>query len=698
MGMMTKLRDRTGVVLWILVISFGVIWVLQDSGALDVVGTGGSPNVAVVDGEPITYDEYAQAVNAQMEQFQQRSGESMPPQMVEQLRETVYRELVDNKIREREMDRLGIKVTDEEVYDMVMGENPHPIIRVYFGDGQGGVNRALLQNFIQNPEARADWLQIEDYLRSERRRQKLDELLEATVHVTQEDVEAEYMRQNKRVTAQWVGLRFSDVPDAQVQVTDSDLQSFYRENREDYARERTYTVEYVLLSKRPTAEDSARVAEELTRLKPRFAAAEGDSTFLASNASERPYSNAWFGPSELDPEIASAVFDGSVQAGEIVGPVFGGNMGHLVKVVDVRSGDATSVRARHILIRADGGEEQALQRAEEVKRQLESGADFATLARQQSQDPGSAQRGGDLGWFGPGEMVEPFEQAAFDAPIGSVVGPVKTDFGYHLIRVESRANQEVRVADYALGVRTDVGTLNALQEQLEDLRYYAEETDATFAGEAQRLGMNVQTMQVEEGQEVLPDPNIGMSRSLMNFLEGAEEGAISEVIELNNSFLVARVQEVTPAGYRPFEEVRAEIEPQVLKQKKLAVQADRLQQALAQSSGFDGLASAVGQPVQTADNLTFDQVVVPGLGREPKFTGTAFGLSEGATSRVITGENAAYVLRVTSVQEPEALTDAERDQIRRRLQAMRRNEVKQRWIEQLRDRADVQDNRRLFQM
>src|SRR5690606_33194266 len=191
--------------------------------------------------------------------------------------------------------------------------------------------------------------------------------------------------------------------------------------------------------------------------------------------------------------------------------------------------------------------------------------------------------------------------------VGQVVGPVHTEFGYHLIKVYARANQEVRLADYTQRVRTDIGTLNARQEQLEDLRYYAEE-NGNFTGEAQRLSMNVQQVQAEAGQTFIP--GIGNSRTLMTFLEKAKVGDVSPVIELNEDLVVAEVAAIQPEGYRPFDEVKAELEPRVRNQKKADLLKARLQRAL-QQGGFDGVAAAVGQPVQTASDLTLNTTVVP---------------------------------------------------------------------------------------
>jgi len=114
--------------------------------------------------------------------------------------------------------------------------------------------------------------------------------------------------------------------------------------------------------------------------------------------------------------------------------------------------------ASHILIRYKGSpvplkpnekdltEEEALAKAQDLRKQIEGGADFATLAKSESDDAGSAAKGGALGKFGHGQMVGPFDKAAFSAPVGKLTEPVKTQFGFHLIKVESRETKSFEQA------------------------------------------------------------------------------------------------------------------------------------------------------------------------------------------------------------------------------------------------------------
>ncbi len=692
MGTMNKMRENTKFVLWILVIAFGVIWVLQDSGGLDVIGQVG-PDVGSVNGESITYEEYELAIEQQSQNYQNQTGESMPPQMLDQTRDRVFNQLVENKLRMLETERLGLEVTDAELVDMVQRENPHPLIAANFGDGQGNIDRTLLQNFINNPDAAEYWLQIDNILRSDRLREKLDKLIAGTVRISNQDIIAEHVRRNRKVDVRYVAQRFTSLPDDEISYDDGDLRQFYDEHRDEFERKRSYSLSYVTRSKSPTQADSMAILGDLEDLRESFASTEEDSLFLYRNGSERPYTDAYFRPDELDESLSEAVF-ADAEVGQVVGPIISGNEAHIVKILDVRAPEEQAVRASHILFRAAesnvGARSKALRSAQDARRRAGRGEDFSDLARELSDD-GSAGNGGDLGWFGPGRMVKPFEEAAFAATVGRVVGPVETQFGYHLIKVTDRATVEAQIADFSLTLRASVATLTRIQDQLDDLQYFAEETD-DFSGEAARRDYTILTIQVEDQQTFMP--GIGVSRALMNFLETADVGDVSAVIELDGDFLVAAVDEIQPEGYRPFDEVRAQIEPRLRNELKSRILAERMQSAL--GTGIDGLAATLGTSVQVAEQLSFSNMVVSGIGRDPIFVGTAFGLEEGETSDVIVGQNAVYVIHVDKAEDAGVLTDEERARLSAQMLAQRQNIVRSQWITSLHDEADIVDDRRLF--
>jgi len=288
-------------------------------------------------------------------------------------------------------------------------------------------------------------------------------------------------------------------------------------------------------------------------------------------------------------------------------------------------------------------------------------------------------------------MVSAFEKAAFAATVGRVVGPVETAFGYHLIKVFERAKQEAHLADFALGLTASVQTLNRVQASLDDLQYYASE-EGNFTEEATRREMPLQTVSIQEGQEFIP--GLGNSRTMLTFLETAKVGGVSPVIELNDMFVVAVVDKVNKEGFRAFDDVKDQLESRLRNELKAKIQAKKLSDAL--SSGFDGLATAVASTEQTADGLSFSNMIVPAIGRDPKFVGTALGMTVGSTSKVIEGESSAYVIMLTALNEPQPLDPTQFSVLKEQLKNQRQNLVRSQWITALRESADIVDNRRIF--
>lgn len=691
MGAMNKLRENTGVILWILVLSFGIIWTLQDSNVFEAMNQP-SQNVAMVNGTSISNQEYNTAVEQQRRRIQQQMSGEVSSKMEDMIRQQAYDRLVNNALLEQEMKRLGITVTDAEIEQMVFGENPHPLIRQQFADSTGRINYQLLQNMAQNPQANPQFLRLEDYLRKQRRQQKMGSLIQSTVYVSQEDIEEYHWRQNATASAQYVALRYASVPDDSISVTESDLRSYYQENKEQFERKKTLTLDYVSISKTPTAEDTAAIVGDLEKLRQEFKNAESDSLFLEQNASERSFNRSYQTPDQMDAAVADAVYENPT-AGRIVGPVSGGSLVHLVKILDTRPVDGEYIHASHILLESEEEDPALRKRLVSIRDSIESGAArFEEMARRYSDDQ-SASDGGDLGWFGRGRMVEAFDEAAFTAAAGEIVGPVKSEFGYHLIRVSQRASNAVQIADLAFTLSPTQSSLSEKQTTLEDVAFYADQ-ESSFAEEAERRNLQVQEVQAEADQNSIP--GLGQSPSFSTFMQSAETGNISDVIELQDKFVLAKVTNVQPAGFRPFEEVKAQIRPRVTLQKKKAIQTRRMRQAL-QENGFEQLPEVLGTQLRFQPDLNFTTETVPGVGSDPSFAGTVFGLDEGQTSRVVEGENAAFIVRVSSFQQPAELTESERRQIRQKLLKQRQQRVSKQWMAALKEDATIKDQRRQFQ-
>ena len=685
MGVMNSIRERAGgLMVGVLVVAFGGLWALQDSGAFDAVGLGpDGRTIGEVDGVAIEGELYNRALQQQLDAYQQQ-GLELTPTVQRQIEDRLFDQFVDNAIVEREMDRLGIQVTDDEVFELITGPNPDPLIAQVFPDGNGGVDRAALQQVVEDPQFAEQLQAIEEQVRRNRRQAKLSALITATTRVTPAEVRAEFVRQNRRANAQLVGLRYAAVPDDQVEVSESDLRDYYRDNIEDFEREASYSVEYVSFDKTPSAADSTRATDELDALVDDFRQAPDPVAFARRHSFGAAVAPEYVGAGDLPPALATAVYR-DLEEGRVVGPVVGGGEAYLARITGVREGDATAVRARHILLPVD-----AEARAEEVRQQIASGElTFAQAARQFSTDPGSRAQGGDLGWFGEGRMVEEFQEAAFNAPIGQVIGPVESQFGQHLILVENRSSAEVELVQISRPVEADFARVLG---EAEDFAAFIELEDRDFAEEAAERGKTPTPVEVTEGGAI---PGLEVGRDFFRFLRGADEGQVSEPFDAGDSFVVARLVDRREAGPTPFEEVQGQIEAAVLTERKRAVQAAALRQAAEGGASLSAIASAVGADIETVQDLSMQGGVLPGYGVEPRAVGAIFGLRPGQRSGVIEGDQAAFVVRTTALRggtEAE-LTENVREQLAAQLLQRKRSRAVQAWLQGLRDAAEVEDFR-----
>jgi peptidylprolyl isomerase/peptidyl-prolyl cis-trans isomerase D len=255
--------------------------------------------------------------------------------------------------------------------------------------------------------------------------------------------------------------------------------------------------------------------------------------------------------------------------------------------------------------------------------------------------------------------------------------------------VQQRTTKKVQIADLAFNLSPSQSTLSDKKSTLENVAFYAND-NSSFEAEAERENLEIQQVQAQADQESVP--GIGQSQALPRFMKKAEEGQISDVFELDDKFALLKVTEVKPEGYRPFEEVKAQIRPQVVKQKKKAILSRRMNAAL-QSTGFETLPQTLGTSMRTQSDLSFTTESVPGVGADPTFSGTVFGLDEGETSGVVEGKNTAFVVRVTAMNEPSELTASKKQEIRQTLREERRKQVSNQWLAALKEDAKIKDQR-----
>ena len=342
-------------------------------------------------------------------------------------------------------------------------------------------------------------------------------------------------------------------------------------------------------------------------------------------------------------------------------------------------------------------EAEAKAEIDRVFKEAKAGEGFAELARVYSDGP-SGSRGGDLGFFGKGRMVKPFEEVAFALKAGEISAPVKTQFGWHIIKAEETRGEadslEVHARHILIEVRPGRDTLDSLRVLAEEFAEIAEDIGFDEA-------VNQKDLQSQDSDFITAGsffPILGNSTSgLVNkFLRGSL-GDVSSVYENDRGIHVFGLREIRDAGPRPLEEVKAQIQASLKEKKKVKVAADRLTEVMGQiktGKSLEEAAAFFNLEVETPQAFA-RMGFVPGVGSRNAFIGTAFRLAEGQVSDIVTTDLGAYILRVDEKRAAGDLA-SEKEDLMQQLLSQKRQEVIEAWFADLRENADIVDNRHFF--
>jgi peptidyl-prolyl cis-trans isomerase D len=709
MPIMTRMRDSMPMILFGLLIAF-LITIVFDWG-MGYFGLRGSDRAELlgkVNGKKISYQEFSGLVKNFSDAQKSQGGQEPDEAQLRQIRDQAWQTLVTQRLVEDEIKRVGISVTDQELVDWVRGDNPPEDLKRNFIDSTGQFRKDLYDEFLNNPgqffrESQSDpdygsrWLaQYEKSLRQRRVQEKLQSLVVSTVRVTEGELRQRFAEQNQKYDALYASFDAGTlVQDKDVQVTDADIKAYYEESLEQYKVEASRKLKYVLFPEKPSASDSAGRWKDM---EDAVAKARGGQDFLqvVYTYSEKPDSGAFFRHGELSTQLENAVF--SAKVGELVGPVLDVDGLHLMKVLGQRTSDKEFVHASHILLTfgADQDSNSVKSLAQTVVKSAREGKDFAELARQYSKDPGSAQQGGDLGWFPRGRMVPAFDAAAFRAKAGEIVGPVRSQFGYHIIKVQAKDTRELKLANVLMKITPSSQTKNDLLDRARDFTYVAKSSE--FTKEAQAIGYDAKETQILDKSGVIP--GVGINEAVSRWSFNNKVGSVSEPFEIANGYAVFEITEAKNAGVKPLDEVKESLKPQVLRKKKIErtrqIAAD-MRAKLAPNDSLTKLAQ-IAPSVKVQETGPFTLVgAIPGIGRDPNFMGAASALQAGEISPPFQGLRGSYVIQLLSRSTFDSAAFAsQREGLLSRLLQEKRGRFLSEWLAKLKENADIEDNRDLF--
>ena len=351
----------------------------------------------------------------------------------------------------------------------------------------------------------------------------------------------------------------------------------------------------------------------------------------------------------------------------------------------VSAADSAAVRARLLALRA------------EIAGATDQAAKFAEVARRESHDSISAANGGSLGGGRRGRFVPAFENAAYALKPGELSQPVLTQFGYHLIRVDSRTGDSLNLRHILLRVEQSDSTASRVDRRADSLTSIAgsSENPAAFDSAAKRLGIPVVRATAIEGDPLTVNGRYVPSVSAWAF-GGARAGESSELFDGEDGYYLARLDTLVEGGKPAFDAVKEDVRRRVVQKKKierLLPQARQLASAAATSS-LESAAKSRGLTVEQSPPFT-RVMPVPGLGSLNEAVGAAFSLPVGAVSAPISTDDGVYVLRVDRrVNADRAAFEAQKQAQRTQVMGGLRQQRVRDYLENLRKTADIEDNRK----
>jgi peptidyl-prolyl cis-trans isomerase D len=663
--------------------------------------TGSNNSVGEIAGKDISVEEYRAALQERetnyILNFNRQPGEREMPTLQEQ----AWEMLVSRNAVESEFEKVGIQVTDDEVWDMIQGKNVDQNIQqapAFQNPETGLFDRNLVVRYIQNlqamgPEAQVRWQMFRNDLGPARRRLKYEALLLSTSYITAAEAERDYHVQNDRAEVKYLYVPFYAISDTMAQVTDSDLRSYYDRNKQKFKVSATRDLSYVTFPVVASAEDTLDIRRELTGIARDFELSKDDSTFASLNTDGlAPFTTV--NPGGLP---ASVPADSLIQ-GNVIGPYLDGGNFKVLKVSAIKEDTIAYARANHILIKpkgtTDAEKKEAKAKAQKILNDLKAGADFAAQAREFSEDASNATRGGDLGWFDDNTMVKSFSEAVFGArKKGLLSNLIETTFGYHIIEITEVPTRTVyTLASIERTITPGKATTDEAYRKADGFALGLSGVEE-FREKAKAENLMVTDLtSVGSGERRLS--SLGESRNVVQWLfRDAKVGKVSDVFELDDLYVVAVMTGETDEGVKSFAAVKEEITPLARNEVKGKIIMSRIG---SNEGALEDLAKSFGTDanVYSSSDLRLNTSSLTGAGFDPVAVGKAFSLESGKRTSAFVGEQGVFVMEMTNKTTSPEIGDY--TMYLTQLQNSVRTRTSMSIADAIKDKADIRDERYKF--
>jgi len=701
MAVLSKIRQRS--LLLILVIGFCLLAFIVG----DIINSGGfgvTKEVGSVNGKDIPVQEFLQKVN----QFQSRQQGVSSTQAAN----AVWNQEVDNALFEERFEKTGIRVGKDHVLNMY-AQDPSVAQNPQFLNALGKFDKAKFNEFLVNMKntnpAQYDMIEKNTPLvENMAKRQLYVSMLKAGFFTTDAEAKAKYKDENDKVSFDYVFVPFTTVNDDQVKVSDDELIAFMKKNEKKYKSEASRELEFVKFDNKPSSADEAEMKSGINAFLapsvrynektgkndtiPGFRDAKDVADFVNQN-SEIPYDSTFIPKDRLPIDNAEQLFN--LPVGEVFGPYIDNGFYKISKMMK----KGGSVTASHILIGFAGSgmpgatrtKDEAKQKADQLMADaIANPASFAQLAKDNTEDPGSKENGGEYKDIVPGQMVPEFNDFIFGNPVGKI-GVVETQFGYHVIKINSKnaETKAVQLATIAQKIQPSDKTTDEIYTKASTLEMDAK--DKPFADLAKKAGLTVIPVnKVLANDEYVQ--GLGNQREVVRwaFNKDTKAGDVKKFdLPQGQGHVVVRLKAINEKGVLPLEEAKLTVLPLIRNEKKVEIIKKKMA-----GSTLEAVAQATGSSVAIATDVTLAAPMIPNVGGEPKVVGKAFAQGAGKTSGHIAGLTGVFMVRTKSVAKAADLPNY--NSYSTRMKAESRGAVPNRISNTLKENADIEDKRAEF--
>jgi peptidyl-prolyl cis-trans isomerase D len=689
MAVIGKIRERSGLLVGIV----GGALVLFILGEL-LSGRAGTREDQVLGeaaGEEIGVVEFERRVSDEVESYRNDFNQPATAQLSEQVRNTVWSEMVKAIVMLGQVKEAGFTITKPEYDDIRFGENVLPEFRGQFQTPDGQLDREQLRQYFERVQLNAPMYHDIQSRRIQENRlySKYTTLVKKSVFVNSAQARDEFNGKNVRATFNFVAKRYDSEPDSLYAVSDQDLRRYYDQHKNDpkHKQKASRSFDFVLYPVIATVQDRQAIMDEMVKLRDAFTAATDDSIFVVTNATSRSYSKVPYTEGTADALNDSLIVNATV--GTVIGPYAEAEQMKLVKVKELA--DVPEARVRHILLstQKERGEDVQKQRADSLLAVLKKDrTKFPDMVTKFSDDPGSVSNGGTYEWFDKKQMVPEFTAASFDQKVGAIT-ICKTTYGFHIVEVlGQRTRQERRIVTVDRAVKPSPATFKDVYKKANEFSLRFKSAEAIKAA-ADSMGLqvtNVDDFQLDSRYvQGLQQPE-----EVIGWVKQAEVGDVSDPKVAGDNYVIAVLKSAKEEGVPELEDVREAFTKEVVKQKKAEAYIAKMQG----KTDLNAVATEMNGTVQTATDMLYNTFNIPGGFSEFEVVGQIFALQNGQTSVPLKGENAVYMVSMTARTDAPAEGDitGDRSSLLSRSQSRAENGV----FNALREAAGVKDNRYLY--